>query len=316
MGISLKGGSTTNLAEVSAAGELSTTGSVKALTYASSTASIAATLVGSANAAVGSTGGAPVMYVIVKNSAPSNLQLNFEGNDGSGNWMALLATRHETGISAPSHNLTGFISSGLGGWVFSVPAVGFTQIRCRLDINTSAQVTAFTFQPAALSYAPVATTVPARVPVTLFNLGVVAAGTATESVFILQRVKINPSTGIGQSSGNFYQVPAGRTFRLQSVTFTQVGNSTATAAQTFFRLRGDFQAASYTGTIAQVLANGTISTPATAFAFDSLTWTFSDGMDIWGGTSTSTSSFLNVTYYSQYTTNAPTLGVTMVGYEY
>ncbi len=316
MAITVKGASTANQLEITSAGEANTLSSVKGVTYTPTTATIAASATTAANGVTGNTGGAPVMYILVKNSSPGNQQLIFEGTDGSGTWVALMATRHDSGITAPFHNLGNMVTGGLAGYLFSAPVVGLTQVRCRFDINSSAQVTTFVFQPSSLAYAPPALTVPPRILVTLANVGAVAAATATETLFSLTRTKLSVISGLSQTTGTSYQVSYGRTLRIQSMTFTQTGNATATAAQTFFRFRGEMQVASSSGLSASVFAAAQISTPATALAYDSVTLAFGDGLDLWGGGFTSLGTFVGVSYYSQYTTNAPTLGVQIVGYEY
>jgi hypothetical protein len=106
--------------------------------------------------------------------------------------------------------------------------------------------------------------------------------------------------------------PSGKRFRITSITFAARGHATATAQVTSFAVRVN-AAGAVTTSSTGILLPARVGTPATALAWDRVTFTFEDnGPEIIGDGTLQ----WGVTANAVFTTNAPTWDVLITGYEY
>lgn len=145
-----------------------------------------------------------------------------------------------------------------------------------------------------------------RTFVQAFNSGVTAGTTGTEAL-----VNLNWATipGTAPAAGSSFNIPAGKRFRISSITVSQRGNATATAASITTSVRVNTGGA--VATTSPILAQFRTGTPATALAWDRVTHSWGDnGPEVAGGASVN----IGVTVNPTFTTNAPTYDVLLVGY--
>lgn len=135
-----------------------------------------------------------------------------------------------------------------------------------------------------------------------------AGSSGTETMISMDR---SASPGGSVTSGSSWTPSAGKRFRITSITFAARGNNTATAQATVFRLKANTAGAATTAAPAMLAAR--VATPATANAWDRVSFAFGDeGPEIVGD---GTLQF-GVSATATYTTNAPTLDVLITGYEF
>jgi hypothetical protein len=138
--------------------------------------------------------------------------------------------------------------------------------------------------------------------------GVAAALTTVEALITLTK---SGAVGAATTTGTSFVIPAGKRFRITSVTFATRGNAVATSQNTTFSIRANTAGA--ITTTSPAFLSGRSATPATALTYDRLSLTFgADGVEVAGD---GTLQF-GVSAVSVYTTNGPTWDVLITGYEY
>jgi hypothetical protein len=141
-----------------------------------------------------------------------------------------------------------------------------------------------------------------------FHATAVASGTTTtETAITLTKAA---DTGATSSAASFV-ITSGKRFRITSITFASLGNATATAQNTVFKLRINTAGAVTTASTPIVLQVRT-ATAAVASAYDRFYVPIPDGMEFLGN---GTIQF-GVTAAATFTTNAPTWDVCITGFEY
>jgi hypothetical protein len=161
-------------------------------------------------------------------------------------------------------------------------------------------------KPAAYSQSVVQAIDQTGTQVIYYAVAAAAGTTTTETAITLTKASGTAATATGTS----FVIPTGKRFFITSVTFATRGNAVATIQTTTFNLRVN-AAGAVTTTSTPLVLSVRSATPATASAWDRVTFTFPDGYNIVGdGTLT-----FGVTAAATYTTNAPTWDVTLVGYE-
>jgi hypothetical protein len=163
--------------------------------------------------------------------------------------------------------------------------------------------------------APVGTTNPLPVEVrndsrVFVQLYATAAATGATTVETLVTLSKSASPGATVTTGTSFAPTAGKRFRITSITFATRGNNTATAQATTFSVRVNTAGAA--GTSSNVILSARCATPSTANAWDRFDVRLgADGIELVAGTLQ-----FCVTVNSVYTSNAPTVDVAILGYEY
>lgn len=140
-----------------------------------------------------------------------------------------------------------------------------------------------------------------------YTVGGAAGSTGAEQAFNLTASSQDSAT----TNSSDFTPSNGKTFRITAVMFATRGHSTATAQVTTFSIRMNTAGAVGT-TSTPILLQARCATPATALAWDRIYIEIPEGIEIYGdGTKR-----WGVTTNSTYTTNAPTLDVMIIGYEY
>lgn len=143
-----------------------------------------------------------------------------------------------------------------------------------------------------------------------YATGVASGATGVETAVPLAKAGTLGAAPAGAANS---LVPAsGKRFRITSITFCSRGHATATAQVTTFNLRVNSAGAVAT-TSTGILLQARVATPATASAWDRVTFNFEgegpeligDGTLQWG-----------LTANAVFTTNAPTWDALITGYEY
>ncbi len=315
MAVTIKGATSNNGLEITAAGEVSAQAAVKPVALASQSNTYAA---GASGNLTFTLTGAASAQVIIKNSNPVRFTFTIELSENNTDWVSVPSVREDYGVAAVTHVLKD-APSIVTGFTFTVPTAGFSYLRLRCIVNSSAVTTTVVVLPAPVAYTPlVVPAVAAREPVSIYQQGTSATASGTETAFNITRVQLKlGGVTTTSSTSNSHQVNAGKTLRIQSIVFSLTGNtSVATAATAFLRVRADQNVASFTPTTAPVICTAFLSVPATAGAYAQQAFTFPDGLDIYGGTTTAICGFLSATYNASYVTNAPTMSVQINGYEF
>lgn len=146
-----------------------------------------------------------------------------------------------------------------------------------------------------------------RTAIALFANGAAAGATGVETILTLTKSVGTAATGAASS----FVVTSGKRFRIQTIVVGVRGHPTATAQTTTFSLRIN-TAGAVTTTSTPVLLQMRCYTPATANAQDRQIIAVPDGYEIAGD---GTLQF-GVTVNSTFVTNAPTLDVSIIGFEY
>jgi|GEM_PF-5523248 hypothetical protein len=146
-----------------------------------------------------------------------------------------------------------------------------------------------------------------RVAVRYYATAAAPGTTGTETILTLTK-----SSGTAATSTSTSMTPtSGKTFRIQYIVFASRGNATATIQATVHSLRINTAGAAIV-TSTPIVLQARTATAAVASAWDRIQIDIPDGYEIPGD---GTLSFC-VTVNSTYTTNAPTVDVLIVGYEY
>jgi hypothetical protein len=146
-----------------------------------------------------------------------------------------------------------------------------------------------------------------RTFVNAFATGLTAGTTATEALVTLTWATAPGTAGTSASTLN---IPAGKRFRITSLTLAMRGNATATAAVITGTVRVNTGGAIATTSAAQGIQLR-VATPATALAWDRVQLALGDdGPEIVGGASVNVGLSINPVFV----TNAPTYDVLLTGY--
>jgi hypothetical protein len=147
-----------------------------------------------------------------------------------------------------------------------------------------------------------------RTFIQLFANAAAAGATGVETAITLTR---SGSPGAATTTGSSFVPTSGKRFRITSITFASRGNTTATAQITTFSLR--VNSAGAVATTSAAMLSAATATPATALAWDRVSFQFGDdGPEIAGD---GTLQF-GLTANAVFTTNAPTWFAAITGYEY
>lgn len=147
-----------------------------------------------------------------------------------------------------------------------------------------------------------------RTVLAFWALGVASAATNVDQLLTLTRSTAPGSTA---TTGTSFVVTAGKRFRITSLMVAARGNNTATAQTTNFSIVVNTGGA--VTTASEPMLAMRCPTPATANIVDRVVLQWShDGPEILGDGTLS----WGIVSRSTYTTNAPTLDVQVVGYEY
>lgn len=147
-----------------------------------------------------------------------------------------------------------------------------------------------------------------RTELRFYATGVAAGTTGTETAITLTKSSGTSATTTASS----FVVTSGKRFKITQIVFASRGNATATAQVTTFNVRIN-TAGAVTTTSTPLIIQLRTATPATALAWDRVQLIMPpDGIEIVGD---GTLQF-GITFNSVYTTNAPTIDVCIIGYEY
>ena len=145
-----------------------------------------------------------------------------------------------------------------------------------------------------------------RVSKVFYASGAAAGSNATETLLTMNSTTGDTVNGTATS----FTPTSGKTFRIQSIVVASRGNTTATLQATTFNLRLNTGGAITTSS--GILMPYRVATTASGGADQPIAIPIPDGYEISGdGTKQ-----WGITTNSAYTTNAPTLDVTVVGFEY
>lgn len=147
---------------------------------------------------------------------------------------------------------------------------------------------------------------PARTPVQIFGTALAVGASGSETLLTLSQVR-----NLTSATGSSFTPTNGKKLAIQSVVFTQIGNSSATVATSIFRIRYN-PAGAATAASTPIILQTRVTAPASALSFTQAPFTFSGGWELPGD---GTASFA-FTVASTYALNAPTADIMLVGYEY
>jgi len=143
--------------------------------------------------------------------------------------------------------------------------------------------------------------------VILSAVGVAAGATTIETAITLSKASGSGATADAVS----FVVPSGKKFKITEIIFATRGHLTATAQVTTFNLRLN-AAGAVTVSSTPIVLKARCATPATSLAWDRVVIPIPEGYEIAGDGTLQ----IGVTANSVFTTNAPTLDVIIIGYEY
>lgn len=308
MAITLRSGSSpTNLARIDADGALLTA------TRGAMFAPVSTTVAAAATGALGpvDVSAAGVVSFIVKNTTAASAWsgspvIVFEQSDDQVSWTPLVCVRSDTSQALPVHVLgAGAANQSI---VFDAALEGVAWVRARVTTGPSAGSLTVVAQPGGMAFAPsLVVQQPARTAVVLSGTALAVGATGVETLLTVTQQR---GTAAAVSAAS-YTVPAGRRLRVQSLVFTQVGSGTAAAATSIFRLRYN-PAGAVAVNSTPVLLPARLASPTTATSFQQLQVSPADGYEIAGD---GVASF-GFTVQATYVTNAPTVDVLLVGYEF
>lgn len=230
----------------------------------------------------------------------------FEQSDDGTSWTPLVTVRSDTCQVSATH----FLGAGAANTalVFDAALEGVSQVRARLTTGTATGGLTLVAQPGPLAFSPVVSIVPPqRTALTLYGTALAVGATGVETLLTLSQQKGTAAV----VAGTGYVIPAGKRLRVQSLAFTQVGNATAAAAASVFRMRLNPAGAVAVASV-PILLPARLASPAAATSFQQLSIPLAEGMEIAGD---GVASF-GFTVQATYTTTAPTVDVLLVGYEY
>lgn len=248
---------------------------------------------------------------IVKNTAAGtgwtgSPVIAFEQSDDAVSWTPLITVRSDTSQVLSTHVLgPGAANTSM---VFDAALEGVAFVRARVLTGTATGGLTVVAQPGGLPFTPTLTlSPPQRTAVVLWGAALAVGATNVESLLTLSQSRGTAAVVTGSS----YVIPAGKRLKVQALLFTQVGSPTATAATTVFRWRYN-PAGNVTTTSAPILLTTRLASPSTALSFQQFNVPLAEGYELAGD---GTAAF-GFTVTPTYTTNAPTVDVQLIGYEY
>lgn len=222
-------------------------------------------------------------------------------------WAALPVVRSDTNVVRADRLLEP--NTANRQLMFDGEVEGANYVRCRVVTGPATKAMTITVQPGIFPFTPAVTVVtPTRTSVLVSTVNHAVGTSGVETPLTLTRVR----GGAEFITANNFTSTRGRTFRTQSITLSQVGNSTTNAASTVFRLRLSPTNPTTLANSAVMLACrvATISEPG---AYQAISLPFPEGFDFAGD---GVSSFM-WTMTSTYSGSAPpTVDFLQVGYEF
>jgi hypothetical protein len=146
-----------------------------------------------------------------------------------------------------------------------------------------------------------------RTAISLYAAAAAAGATGVETALTLTKSSGTAAT----STATSFVITSGKKFRITAISVATRGNATATAQTTTFNLRLN-TAGAVTTTSTPILFSARSATPATASAWDRCIIPVPDGFEILGDGTLQ----IGITTNCTFVTNAPTLDVNLLGYEY
>lgn len=233
--------------------------------------------------------------------------LVFEQSSDATTWAALPVMRSDTNVVKADR----LLEPGAAGkqLMFDGETEGANWVRVRVVTGPATNALTITIQPGIFPFTPaVAVVHPARTSVLVSAVNHAVGASGIENPLTLTQVR----GGIAFTTGtSFISATAGRTFRTQSITLSQVGNSTNNAASTVFRLRFNVTGpATVTSPVVLACRLATVSEPG---HYEAISLPFPDGFDVAGD---GVAQFM-WTVQSTYAGAAPpTVDFLQVGYEF
>lgn len=248
---------------------------------------------------------------IVKNTAAGtgwtgSPVIAFEQSDDAVSWTPLVTVRSDTSQVLSTHVLgPGAANTSM---VFDAALEGVAWVRARVLTGTATGGLTVIVQPGGLPFTPtLALSPPQRTAVVLYGTALAVGTTNVDRLLTLSLQRGNAVVTTGTS----YVIPAGKKLKVQALLFTQVGNTTATAASSVFRWRYEPDG-SVTTASTPILLQTRLASPATSLSFQQFNVPLAEGYEIAGD---GVAGF-GFTVTPTYTTNAPTVDVQLIGYEY
>lgn len=232
--------------------------------------------------------------------------LVFEQSSDAVSWAALPVMRSDTNVVKAER----LLEPNLVGrqLMFDGETEGANWVRVRVVTGPSTHGMTVTVQPGIFPFTPsMAIVTPARTTVLIsgVNLGVGASG--VENPLTLTRVR----GGVEVVTAASFTESPGKTFRTQSITLSQVGNSTNNAASSVFRLR--FNTTGPATVTSPVMLSCRLATIAEPGAYAAISLPFPDGFDVAGNGIAQFMWTVQCTYGGNL---PPTVDFLQVGYEY
>lgn len=254
--------------------------------------------------------------VIVKNQVAANAWagapvLVFEQSDDNTSWSPVQTVRNDNGAVASTHVLPAGAASSSLVFECGMESVGWFRVRCTTGPTTN-PIT-IVIAAGSLPFNPIVASTDrkdaARTSLMLYAAGASAAATSTIALITLAPIRGITTSG----STSSFALTAGKTFRITGIRIGHVGHATGTAATSTFHVRLSTSGA-VTTTTTPILMQARVQTPATSNAAAFYEVPLGDGYEI--PVPAGASYQIGITATSTYTTNAPTLDVHILGYEY
>jgi len=147
----------------------------------------------------------------------------------------------------------------------------------------------------------------ARTTIIFSGVGLSSGATGVETALTLVK---SSGTGATSSAASFV-ITNGKTFRITHIILGTKGNATATAQETVFNFRLN-TAGAVTTSSTPILLSGRCATVGTSGQYDRTSIPIPDGFEIAGNGTIQ----IGITASSTYITNAPTLDICVIGFEY
>jgi hypothetical protein len=232
--------------------------------------------------------------------------LVFEQSDDNVSWGPLPVTNSATGAVQSTWVLP--VNTASASTMFDAGAEGINWVRCRCTTGPTTNALTVVITPGGMPFTPsVALYETGRTAVAFYGNALAVGATTVEAALTLTRSAGTAAT----SSAASFVATNGKRLRLTELVFSQVGNAVATAAESQLRLRLNTAGAVIT-TTTPVLLSTRIATPAVASSYQNIVVPIPLGFEITGN---GTIQF-GFTVNSTYVTNAPTVDVMVIGYEY
>lgn len=231
----------------------------------------------------------------------------FEQSSDAVTWAALPVMRSDTNVVKADR----LLEPGVAGvqLMFDGETEGANWVRVRVVSGPATKALTITVQPGVFPFTPaVAVVTPARTSVLVSAVNHAVGASGVENPLTLTQVRGGVAFITGTS---FVSATAGRTFRTQSITLSQVGNSTNNAASTVFRLRFNVTGpATVTSPAVLSCRIATISEPGD---YEAISLPFPDGFDVAGD---GVAQFMWTVQSTYGGAAPPTVDFLQVGYEF